>query len=153
MVRGSGSGKTNALLNLVNLLKIFLYVKDPYEAKHQFLINKREGTGLKYWNDSKDFIEHSSNIDDIYKKKGSIQSRQKTNIFYFYIYIYIFDDTIADMHNNEKLNIIIKKLFIRETKLNISLIFITQSHFKVPKDVRLKTTHFCIFANSKQTRT
>ena len=48
MVRGSGSGKTNALLNLVNPLKIFLYVKDPYEAKHQFLINKREGTGLKY---------------------------------------------------------------------------------------------------------
>ena len=152
MVRGSGSGKTNALLNLVNLFKIFLYVKDPYEAKHQFLINKREGTDLKYWNDSKDFIEHSSNIDDIYKNM-EVYNPDKKRTFFIFIYIYFFDDTIADMHNNEKLNIIIKKLFIRETKLNISLIFITQSHFKVPKDVRLKTTHFCIFANSKQTRT
>ena len=78
---------------------------------------------------------------------------QTKNEHFLFLYIYFFDDTIADMHNHEKLNIIIKKLFIRETKLNISLIFITQSHFKVPKDVRLKTTHFCIFASSKQTRT
>ena len=82
-----------------------------------------------------------------------VYNPDKKRTFFIFIYIYFFDDTIADMHNNEKLNIIIKKLFIRETKLNISLIFITQSHFKVPKDVRLKTTHFCIFANSKQTRT
>ena len=50
IIRGSGSGKTNALLNLVkkqpDIDKIYLYAKDPYEAKHQFLINKRESTGL-----------------------------------------------------------------------------------------------------------
>ena len=82
-----------------------------------------------------------------------VYNPDKKRTFFIFIYIYFFDDTIADMRNHEKLNIVVKKLFIRETKLNISLIFITQSHFKVPKDVRLKTTHFCIFPNSKQTRT
>ena len=51
---------------------------------------------------------------------------------------------IADMINNQKLNSIITKLFIRGRKLNISLVFITQSYFKVPKDVRLNSTHFFI---------
>ena len=56
----------------------------------------------------------------------------------------VFADMIADMINNKKLNSIITKLFIRDRKLNISLVFITQSYFKVPKDVRLNTTHFFI---------
>ena len=56
----------------------------------------------------------------------------------------VFDDMIADMINNKKLNSIITELFIRGRKLNISLVFITQSYFKVPKDVRLNTTHFSI---------
>ena len=51
---------------------------------------------------------------------------------------------IEDMINNKKLNSIISELFIRGRKLNISLVFITQSYFKVPKDVRLNTTHFFI---------
>ena len=56
----------------------------------------------------------------------------------------VFDDMIADMIHNKKLNSIVTKLFIRGRKLNISLIFITQSYFKVPKDVRLNTGHFFI---------
>ena len=56
---GSGSGKTNSLFNLVSLQpdidKIYLYAKDPYEPKYQFLINKRDSTGLKHFNDSKTF--------------------------------------------------------------------------------------------------
>ena len=56
----------------------------------------------------------------------------------------VFADMIADMINNKKLNSIITKLFIRDRKLNVSLVFITQSYFKVPKDVRLNTTHFFI---------
>ena len=56
----------------------------------------------------------------------------------------LFDDMIADMINNKKLNSIITELFIRGRKLNISLVFITQSYFKVPKDVRLNSTHFFI---------
>ena len=55
-----------------------------------------------------------------------------------------FDDMIADMINNKKLKSIVTELFIRGGKLNISLVFITQSYFKVPKDVRLNTTHFFV---------
>ena len=56
----------------------------------------------------------------------------------------VFDDMIADMIHNKQLNSIVTKLFIRGRKLNISLVFITQSYFKVPKDVRLNTSHFFI---------
>ena len=58
--------------------------------------------------------------------------------------ILIVFDIIGDMINNKKLNSIITKLFIRDRKLNISLVFITQSYFKVSKDVRLNSTHFFI---------
>ena len=68
---GSGSGKTNVSLNLINnqldIDKIYLYAKDPYEAKYQFLINKRESTGLKHFNDPKAFIEYSNDMHDVYK--------------------------------------------------------------------------------------
>ena len=63
VIGGSGSGKRNALLILINnqpnIDKIYLYAKDPYEAKYQFLINKRQSTGLKYFHDPKVFIEYS----------------------------------------------------------------------------------------------
>ena len=69
---GSGSGKTNLLLNLINnqpdIDEVYLYAKDPYEAKYQFLINKRESTGLKHLNDPKAFIEYSNDMENIYKK-------------------------------------------------------------------------------------
>ena len=56
----------------------------------------------------------------------------------------VLDDMISDMNNNKKLDSIVTELFIRGRKLNISLAFITQSYFKVPKDVRLNTSHFFI---------
>ena len=59
----------------------------------------------------------------------------------------VFDDIIADMINNKKLNLIVTELFIRGRKLNISLVFITQLYFKVSKDVRLSTIHFFIKKN------
>ena len=71
IIGGSGSGKTHALLNLINSLldidKIDLYAKDPYEAKYQFLINKRESTGLKHFNDPKAFTGYSNDMQDVYK--------------------------------------------------------------------------------------
>ena len=71
IIGGSGSGKTHALLNLINSLldidKIDLYAKDPYEAKYQFLINERESTGLKHFNDPKAFTEYSNDMQDVYK--------------------------------------------------------------------------------------
>ena len=82
VIGGSGSGKTNALLNLINHEADFdknnLYAKDPYEAKYQLLIKKRESTGLKYFNDSKVFIEYPNDMDDIYKiLKNTIQIKNE----------------------------------------------------------------------------
>ena len=81
IIGGSGSGKTNALLNLINhepdIDKNALYTKDPYKAKYQFLINKRESTDLKYLNDSKAFIDYSNDIDDIYKNIEEYNPNEK----------------------------------------------------------------------------
>ena len=142
IIGGSGSGKTNALLNLIedqpDIDKIYLYAKDPYEDKYQFLVKKRESIGLKYFNDPKAFIEYSNDMNDVYKNINDYNPDKENKI------LIVFDDMIADMINNKKLNSIITELFIRGRKLNISLVFITQSYFKVPKDVRLNTTHFFI---------
>ena len=71
IIGGSGTGKTNALLNLINNQqdsdKIYLYAKDPYEDKYQYLINKRESVRLKHFNDPKAFTEYSNDIPDVYK--------------------------------------------------------------------------------------
>ena len=135
IIGGSGSGKTNALLNLINnqpdIDKIYLYAKDPYETKYQFLINKRESTGLKHFNDPKAFIEYSNDMQDVYKDIYEYNIDNKPKI------LIVFDDMIADMINNKKLNSIVTELFIRGRKLNISFVFITRSYFKVPKDVKL----------------
>ena len=115
-----------------------MYAKDPYEVKYQFLINKRENTGLKHFNDPKAFTEHSNDMQDVYKNIDEYNVDKECKI------LIVFDDMIADMINNKKLNSIVTELFIRGRKLNISLVFITQSYFKVPKDVRLNSTHFFI---------
>ena len=71
IIGGSGSGKTNALLNLINnqpdIDKIYLYAKDPYEKKYQYLINKCETVGLNHFNDPKAFMEYSNDMQDVYK--------------------------------------------------------------------------------------
>ena len=141
IIGGSGSGKTNALLNLINnqpgINKIYLYAKDPYEDNYQFLIKRRENIGVKHFNDPKAFIEYSNDIQDVYKNINYYNPDKDNKI------LIVFDDMIADMTNNKKLNSIVTDLFIRGRKLNIS-VFVTQSYFKVPRDVRLNTTHFFI---------
>ena len=142
IIGGSGWGKTNALLNLINnqsdIDKICLHVKDPYEAKYQFLITKRESTGLKHFNDPKVFIEYSNDMQAVYKNidEYNVDKERKKLI--------VFDDMIVDMINNTKLNSIVTESFIKSRESTISLVFITQSHFKVPKDVRLNSIHFFI---------
>ena len=113
-----------------------MYAKDPHEAKYQYLINIREKVGLKCFNDPKAFIEYSNDMCDVYKNIDEYNIDKKCKI------LIVFDDMIADIIKNKKLNSIVTELFIRGRKLNISLVFITQSYFKVPKDVRLNTTHF-----------
>ena len=142
IIGGSGSGKTNALLNLIenqpDIDKIYLYAKDPYEAKYQYLINKREGVGINHFNDPKAFIEYSNDMQDVYKNIDEYNTDKERKI------LIVFDDMIADMIKNIKINSIVTDVFIGGTKLNISLVFITQSYFKVPEDVRLNSTHFFI---------
>ena len=142
IIGASGSGKTNALLNLINnqpyIDKTYLYAKDPYEAKYQFLINKRERVGINRLNDPTAFIEYFDNMHKVYKNIDNYNSDKENKV------LIVFDDMIADMIKNKELNSIVTELFIRGRKLNISLVFITQSYFKVPKDVRLNTSHFFI---------
>ena len=99
IIGGSGSGKTNALLNLINnqpdIDNIYLYAKDPYEAKYQFLINKRESTGLKHFNDPKAFIEYSNDMQDVYRNIDEYNADKEPKI------LTVFDDMIACMINNK----------------------------------------------------
>ena len=112
----------------------YLYAKNSYEDKNQYLINKRKGVGINHFNDPKAFIEYSNDMQDVYKDINDYNPDKENKI------LMVFDDMIPDMINNEKLNSIVTELFIRGRKLNISLVFITQSYFKDPKDVRLNTT-------------
>ena len=135
IIRGSGSGKTNLLLNLIenppDIDKIYLYAKDPYESKYQYLINKGEGVGINHVNDPKAFIDYSNDMQDVYKNIDDYNPDKENKI------LIVFDDMIVDMIHNKKLSPIVTELFIRGRKLNISLVFI-------PKYVRLNTSHFLI---------
>ena len=142
IIGGSGPGKTNTLISLIkqqdDIDKIYLYAKDLSEPKYEYVIKNRKNTGIKQLNDGNGFIEYSSTMDDVYKNIDDYNPNRKRKI------LIVFDDMIADIMTNKKFQSIIKELFIRCRKLNISLVFITQSYFSVPKDVRLNSTHFLI---------
>ena len=139
---GSGSGKTNGLLNSIknqpDIDKIYSYAKDPYEAKYQYLINKREKVDLNHYDIPKVFIEYSNDMQNFYKNVEEYNLCKKPKI------LIVFDDMTADMINNKKFSPIVTELFIRGRKSNISIVFITQSYFNVSKDVRLNCAHFFI---------
>ena len=117
---------------------MYLYAKDPYESKYQYLIHKRESVGINHFNDPKAFIDYSNDMHDVYENINDYNPDKENKI------LIVVDDRIANIINNKELNSIVSELFIRGRKLNISLVFITQSYFKVPKDVRLNTIHVCI---------
>ena len=98
--RGSRSGKTNALLNLINnqqdIDKIYLYAKDPYKTKFQYFINKREKVGLKHYDDPKAFIEYSNDMQEVYKNIEEYHLAKKCKV------LIVSDDLIDDMVNNKK---------------------------------------------------
>ena len=112
IIQRPGFGKTNAFLNLINhepdIDKIYLYAKDPYEAKYQSLTNKRESTCLKSLNDRKAFIEYLNDMVDIHKNIEEYNANKKCKI------IIVFDDMIADMLSDKNRNPIITELFIRK---------------------------------------
>ena len=115
---------------------MFIFMQRIHMKINQYLINKREEVRLDHFNDTKTFIEYSNDMRDVYKNIEDYNLGRERKIFI------VFDDIIADMINNKNLNPIVTELFIRGRKLNISIVFIMESYFKVPKDVRLNSTHF-----------
>ena len=99
IIGGSGPGKTNLLLKLTEnqpeLDKIYLYAKDPYESKYQYLINKREGVGINHFNDPKTFVEYSNDMHDVYKNIDEYNPDKENEI------LIVSDDMIAGMINNK----------------------------------------------------
>ena len=94
--------------------------------------------GLDHFKDPKSFIEYSNNMQNVYKNIENYNPGKKRKP------LIVFDDMFADIINDKNLNPVRTELFIRGRKLNISIVFITQSDFKVPIDVRLNSTHFFI---------
>ena len=145
---GSGSGKTNALLNLIkeqyDIDKIYLHAKDLSETKYEYLIKKRENAGTKQLNDSNAFIECSNTMDDVYKNIDHYNPNRKIKI------LIVLDDMIAHTMANKNFEAIMKELLFRCWKLNTSVVFITQSYFFVPKDVRLNSTLLILKINNKR---
>ena len=97
--------------------------------------------------DSKDFIEYSNEMNEIYTSIEAYNPNKKRKI------LIVFDHIIADMLRNKKINQIVTELFIRGRKLNINLVFIIQSYLAETKDIRIDSMHYFTFQNSKQTRT
>ena len=133
----SGSGKTNTLLHLINNLNQFY-------QKYQFLINKREQAGKKTLNDPKAFIEYSTDMDDVLYDINNYNKNRDKKI------LTVFDDMIADIEYNKNFKRIIKELFYRARKINVSIVFITQSYFRALKDARLNSTHYILMKISNK---
>ena len=130
------------MLNLINkqnfIDKIYLYAKDLKEPKYEYLIKKCEYAGIIHLNDPNAFIESSNTMDDVYENIDDYNTIRKRKE------LIVFDGMIAGIMTNKKFQAIIKEVFIRCRNLNISLVFITQSYFSVPRDIRLNATHYFI---------
>ena len=101
IIDGSGSGKTNVLLNLMkqqrpDIEKIYLYVKDPFESKYQLLINEREKVWINEFKNSKAFIVYLQTIDNVYENLEDYNTTKKRKV------LIVFDDMIADMEAMKK---------------------------------------------------
>ena len=138
----SGSGKTNLLLHLIDKLhpidKIYLYAKDLSESKYEYLINKREQVGIKMLQNAKAFIEYSDDKNDVFENINDYNKKRNKKV------LLVFDDMIADIEHNKNFKKVIKELFYRARKLNVSIVFITQSYFRALKDARLNSTHYVL---------
>ena len=131
IIGGSGSGKTNALINLINgqndIDKIYLYARDLSEPKYEYLIKKREDAGIKHVNNPNAFIVCSNTMDDVYEDIDNYNPKRSKKV------LIVFNDMIADIMANKKFQAVIKELLIRCRKLNISLAFITHLIFLFQK--------------------
>ena len=126
-----------------------------YVKKSFVMIKMKKKRNLKYSKKLQIIVIIQENLEDqlICNLNYKVPQEIPVNIYngstYDYHFI-VFDNMVADMINNKKIYSVVTKLFIRGRKLNISLAFITQSYFKVPKYVRLNTTHFFIAKTSNK---
>ena len=138
----SGSGKTNTLLHLIKNLhpieKIYSYAKDLHEPKYEYLINKREQAGIKNLNDPHAFIEYWDDMNDVLDDINNYNKNRDKKV------LIAFDDMIADIEYNKNFKRIIKELFYRARKINVSIVLITQSFLRALKDARLNSTHYIL---------
>ena len=105
---------------------------------YQLLINGREKAVIENWKNPKEFIDYSQKRGDAYENLEDYNPTNKRRV------LVVFDDTIADMESNKELSPIVTELFLRRRKLSVSLVFISQSYFKVPKTIRLNATSLFI---------
>ena len=102
------------------------------------IINKREQAGIEDVNDPHAFIEYSSDMNDVLEDINNYNKKRDKKV------LIIFDDMIANIMRSKKFKAIVKELFIRCRKLNISIVFITQSYFRTPEDARLNSIHYIL---------
>ena len=144
--------KKKTLINLIkeqdyhNVIdKIYLDARDLSESKYQFVIKKREDAGIKHVNNPNAFIVCSNTMDDVYEDIDNYNPKRNKKV------LIVFDDMIADIMTNKRFQAIIKELFIRCRKLNISLVFITQSYF-CSKRCQIKHNTLFHHENKQQNR-
>ena len=124
--------------NWEQCLELEMKIKKIHRILSMNLIKKCEDAGIKNVKNPNAFIACSDTMDDVYEDIDNYNPKRNKKV------LIVFDDMIADIMTNKRFQAIIKELFIRCRKLNISLVFITQSYFSVPKDVRLNSTHYLI---------
>ena len=107
-----------------------------YTSEYQLLINGREKVGIKNLKNPKAFIDYSHTIDDVYENLEDYNPTKKRGL------LIVFDGMIVDIKSNKTIRPTVKELFLRGRKLNISLVLISQSYFKVSKTIRLNATHY-----------
>ena len=106
--------------------------------KYEYLINKREQARIKNLNDPQAFIEYSEDMNDVLDDINNYNKNRDKKV------LIVFDDMMADIEYNKTFKRIIKELFYRTRKINVSIVFITQSYFKALKYARLNSTHYIL---------
>ena len=101
-------------------------------------MNKREQAGIKNLNYPKAFIEYSDDMDDVLDDINNYNKNRDKKV------LIVFDDMIADIEYNKNFKRIIKELFYRARKINLSIVFIMQSYFRALKDARLNSMHYLL---------
>lgn len=120
---------------------MYLYVKDSHEPKYQYLIDKRQKVDQKYVDDPSAFIEYNSDINSIYQDFDQYNPDKTRKI------VIVFDNMIA----KKTLPSQVTELSIRCCNMNIYLAFLRQSYFKIPKDIQINCTHYCLMKIGNRT--